>query len=163
MLRKAWAGRPLLPLRSWPPVPRGRARHEIAASFTESATLSSIAIFSSSRAILSAASSSRWRALRFTCGAPPPWVAHVVPPRIAHLRHRSPERLCAVHRRAWSPGRIPWVRYSIGQSSSFPPKLAETLTGDSTPFRRYQSLLPCAFPMRFAPLMSSPACLASQW
>ena len=47
---------------------RSRASR-IAESLTESETLSSVAIFSSSRAIRSAASSSRSRALRFTCGA----------------------------------------------------------------------------------------------
>ncbi|SKV51534.1 Uncharacterised protein [Mycobacteroides abscessus subsp. abscessus] len=45
---------------------------------------------SSSRAIRSAASSSRCLALRWTCGAAPPCVRQTVMPRLAGLRQRSP-------------------------------------------------------------------------
>ena len=52
----------------------------IAASFTASETLSSVAIFSSSRAIRSAASSMRCLALALTAGALPPWCVQTRPP-----------------------------------------------------------------------------------
>ena len=68
-LRKAWAGRLPLDTAVLAASPARSRASRIAASLTESATLSSVAIFSSSHAIRSAASSMRCRALRFTCGA----------------------------------------------------------------------------------------------
>jgi hypothetical protein len=84
-----------------PRPPRSKASR-IAASRTDSDS-ALVAMPNSSRAIRSAASSSRWRALALTCGALAPCQSHTVVPRRACRRHCSPFFLCAMHLRAGLP------------------------------------------------------------
>ena len=84
----------LTAVRALNPARSGASR--IAASFTASETFSSTAIFSSSRAIRSAASSIRWRALALTAGALPPWWVQRAAGERGHHRQGSEPDRCLV-------------------------------------------------------------------